>query len=222
MKALSVHGQIPHTTLSRTLYDTLWKRLKEIYFRGQEGMGILYLVPGWGILIEPQAAGNLQRDRFLPWGSSWRLTTRRLSLIGSIAWKPSAPDRFHEAQRCLLCDVYEWNLFPKSSSWFEKKKKPGRMSHWRFSLGTCLHLTWADSKELQFLCDVTETVRSRKAPTTTFQPPGSVRVKHNSLNQTAFLKMALLCAVPCTSAGKVLRSLVTPAVSMEPYARSFE
>lgn len=118
MKALSVHGQIPHTTLSRTL----WKRLKEIYFRGQEGMGILYLVPGWGILIEPQAAGNLQRDHFLPWGSSWRLTTRRLSLIGSIAWKPSAPDRFHEAQRCLLCDVYEWNLFPKSSSWFEKKK----------------------------------------------------------------------------------------------------
>lgn len=123
MKALRAHGQIPHTTLSRTLYDTLWKTLKEICFRGQERMGILYLVPGWGILIEPPAAGNLQRDRFLPWGSSWRLTTRRLSLIGSIAWKPSAPDRFHEAQRCLLCDVYEWNLFPKSSSWFEKKKK---------------------------------------------------------------------------------------------------
>lgn len=129
MKALSTLRQIPHTTLSRTLYDTLWKRLKEICFRGQEQMGILHLVPGWVILIEPRAAGNLQRDRFLSWGSSWRLTTRRLSLIGSIAWKPSAPDGFHEAQSCLLCDVYEWNLSPKSSSWFEKKK-PGRMSHW--------------------------------------------------------------------------------------------
>lgn len=66
------------------------------------------------------------------------------------------------------------------------------MNHWRFSLGTCLHLTPADSKELQFLCDVAEAVRGRKDPTTTFQPLGSMQVKYNGPHQTAFLNMPLI------------------------------